>query len=152
MNSQLQSQQFAVQINNIKTTFFSALDDFKKYYILVKTTPESPEYKNYYANSKSQLQTSNSEMFILTNELEKKISALNSQIELASLKLINEKKLNGELTTSNSGFENTHYGSVIMINDAKTEYNLQYFNNWQYIMAILIISMSIFIESRKNNV
>ena len=45
------------KINSIKTQFFSALDDFKKYYVYFHKNPEVTEFQNYYANSKGQLQT-----------------------------------------------------------------------------------------------
>ncbi len=146
-----QSQIFADKINNIKTTFFSALDDFKKYYVYFNKNPEVNEFQNYYANSKGQLQTMSRDMFVTTNNIEKSIEDLNSQMEIVALKLEDEKKLNGELIKLISGLENTQNGSALMIDDSKEEYNLQYFKNWQYIISIAIIMSTIFIASRKPN-
>ena len=50
-----QAKIFNEQINNIKSQFFSALDDFKKYYVYYNKNPEVTEFQNYYANSKGQL-------------------------------------------------------------------------------------------------
>ena len=146
-----QSHIFADKINNIQTTFFSALDDFKKYYVYFNKNPEVNEFQNYYANSKGQLQTMSRDMFVTTNNIEKSIEELNSQMETVSLKLEDEKKLNGELIKLISGLENTQNGSVMLIDDSKEEYNIQYFKNWQYIISIIIILFTIVIASRKSN-
>ena len=126
-----QSQIFADKINNIQTTFFSALDDFKKYYVYFNKNPEVNEFQNYYANSKGQLQTMSRDMLVTTNNIEKNIEDLNIQMETVSLKLEDEKKLNDELIKLISGLENTQNGSVMLIDDSKEEYNMQYFKNWQ---------------------
>jgi hypothetical protein len=146
-----QSQIFADKINNIQTTFFSALDDFKKYYVYFNKNPEVNEFQNYYANSKGQLQTMSRDMLVTTNNIEKNIEDLNIQMETVSLKLEDEKKLNGELIKLISGLENTQNGSVMLIDDSKEEYNIQYFKNWQYIISIIILSFTIGIASRKSN-
>ena len=44
MNSQALT--FDEKINNIKTSFFSVLDDFKKYYVFYNKNPEVDEYQN----------------------------------------------------------------------------------------------------------
>ena len=146
-----QSHIFADKINNIQTTFFSALDDFKKYYVYFNKNPEVNEFQNYYANSKGQLQTMSRDMFVTTNNIEKSIEELNSQMETVSLKLEDEKKLNGELIKLISGLENTQNGSLLLIDDSKEEYNSQYFKNWQYLISIAIIMSVIIMASRKSN-
>jgi hypothetical protein len=146
-----QSHIFADKIKNIQTTFFSALDDFKKYYVYFNKNPEVNEFQNYYANSKGQLQTMSRDMFVTTNNIEKSIEELNSQMETVSLKLEDEKKLNGELIKLISGLENTQNGSLLLIDDSKEEYNSQYFKNWQYVISIVIILSVIIMASRKSN-
>ena len=151
MDIQSQTQNFTTNINNIQTTFFSSLDDFKKYYVYFNKNPEVNEFQNYYANSKGQLQTMSKNMFVTTNDIEKSIEELNTQMEITSLKLEDEKKLNVELMKLISGLENTQNGSEILIDNSKEEYNVQYFKNLQYIISILIAISTIFIASRKNN-
>ena len=146
-----QAKQFEEKIDTIKTQFFSALDDFKKYYVYFNKNPEVNEFQNYYANSKGQLQTMSRDMLVTTNNIEKNIEDLNIQMETVSLKLEDEKKLNGELIKLISGLENTQNGSVMLIDDSKEEYNIQYFKNWQYIISIIILSFTIGIASRKSN-
>ena len=42
---------FDEKITVIQGQFFSALDDFKKYYVYFNKNPEVDEYQNYYENS-----------------------------------------------------------------------------------------------------
>jgi hypothetical protein len=135
-----QAQQFDEKINSIKTQFFSALDDFKKYYVYYNKNPEVNEFQNYYVNSKSQLQTMSKDLFLVTNNIDKNIEILDNKMSAISLKLADEKKLNGELLALLKNLQNTQDGSDILIDDSKEAYNIQYYYNWEIIIGILIVS------------
>jgi hypothetical protein len=126
------------KITIIKTQFFSALDDFKKYYVYYNKNPEVNEFQNYYTNSKSQIQSMTKDLFLLTNSIDKSIENLDSQMQVVSLKLEDEKNLNVELTKLFKDLNNTKNGSELLINDSKEEYNQQYYYNWEMIIGILI--------------
>ena len=138
MNSQALT--FDEKINNIKTSFFSILDDFKKYYVFYNKNPEVNEYENFYSNSKGQLQQLNSDIFLVTNDIQQKIQELNSTMKTTSTKLESEKKLNEELLKLISNIQTTQDGSEIMIDDAKEEYNIQYYKNWELVIGIIVLT------------
>ena len=91
------SQQFDEKINNIEKQFFSALDDFKKYYVYYNKNPEVNEFQNYYTNSKSQLQTMSKDLFLTTNDIDKHIEFLDNEMFDISIKLEKQKKINKEM-------------------------------------------------------
>ena len=97
-------------------------------------------FQNYYINSKSQLQTMSRDLFLTTNNINKNIEILDSEMSSIGVKLENEKKLNGELMKVLSSLENTHNGSEILIDDSKDTYNRQYYYNWEIFIGILIVS------------
>lgn len=134
----LKAHKFDEKIKNIKNSFFSALDDFQKYYVFYNKNPEVDEYQNFFANSKGQLQGLNSEMFLVTNNIQTKIKDLDAEMRITSNKLKSEKELNGELLTLINKIRTTQDGSAIMIDDAKDEYNIQYYKNWELFIGILI--------------
>jgi len=134
-----QSYQFNEKINNIKSQFFSALDDFKKYYVYFNKNPEVNEFQNYYANSKGQIQAMSRDLFLISNDIDKNIESLGKKISSISLQLNDEKKLNKELTELINNLENTQNGSEILINDSKSQYNVQYMKNWEIFIGILFI-------------
>ena len=88
-----QAKKFNEKINTIKTQFFSALDDFKKYYVYYNKNPEVNEFQNYYVNSKSQLQTMSRDLFLTTNNIDKNIENLDKLMAHISIKLEDEKKI-----------------------------------------------------------
>ena len=91
------ANKFNEKIKTIKGSFFSALDDFKKYYVYYNKNPEVDEFQNFFANSKGQLQNLNSEIFLVTNNIQKKIHDLDTEMQMISHKLNDEKDVNGEL-------------------------------------------------------
>lgn len=136
-----QSKQFNEKINTIKSQFFSALDDFKKYYVYYNKNPEVNEFQNYYVNSKSQLQGMSRDLFLTTNNIYKNIENLDKQIVDVSVKLDHEKKLNKKMMKLIDYLENTQNGSEIMIDDSKEIYNNQYWKNWEIFAGIVIVSL-----------
>ena len=135
-----QAKQFNEQINNIKSQFFSALDDFTKYYVYYNKNPEVNEFQNYYANSKGQLQTMSKDLFLTTNNIDKNIQDLDNEMLQISIKLENEKKLNKEMSELINNLQNTQNGSEILIDDSKTKYNIQYYKNVEIFIGILILT------------
>jgi midasin (ATPase involved in ribosome maturation) len=134
-----QSKQFNEKINTIKSQFFSALDDFKKYYVYFNKNPEVNEFQNYYANSKGQLQTMSKELFLTTNNIHQNIEKLDEQMSSISVKLEEEEKLYKKLMELLQNFDNTHNGSEILIDDSKEKYNIQYYKNVELFIGIIII-------------
>lgn len=134
-----QSKQINEKIDTIKSQFFSALDDFKKYYVYYNKNPEVNEFQNYYANSKGQLQIMSRDIFLTSNTIDKNIEMLNKALVLLSIKLNDEKKLNKEMTDLINNLENTQNGSEILIEDSKTKYNIQYYKNWELVIGIVLI-------------
>ena len=135
-----QANKFNEKIKNIRGSFFSALDDFKKYYVYYNKNPEVDEFQNFFANSKGQLQGLNSEIFIVTNNIQKKIRDLDTEMQAISHQLKDEKDVNGELIKLINRIQTTQDGSEIMIDDAKDEYNTQYYKNWEIFIGILIFT------------
>jgi hypothetical protein len=135
------SQQFHEKINNIEKQFFSALDDFKKYYVYYNKNPEVNEFQNYFLNSKSQLQSMSKDLFLTTNDISKNIEILDNQMKDTPVKLNDEKKIYDELMNTLGNLQNTKDGSEILINDSKEEYNKQYYYNFELIGGILIVGV-----------
>jgi hypothetical protein len=133
------AKQFNEKINTIKSQFFSALGDFKKYYIYYNKNPEVDEFENYYANSKSQLQTMTKDLLSTTNNIDKSIEDLNKSMLVLTLQLEKEKKINEEMTKKMVHLETTENGSEILIDDSKEKYNIQYYKNVELLIGIIII-------------
>ena len=64
-----ESKAFNERINNTKNSFFSVLDDYKRYYVYYNKNPEVTEFQNYYSNSKGQLRQLSKDMLLLSNNI-----------------------------------------------------------------------------------
>jgi len=134
-----QSKQINEKINAIKSQFFSALDDFKKYYVYFNKNPEVNEFQNYYANSKGQIQTMSRELFLTSNNIDKNIEKLDKKVSDISVRLKKEEELYKKLTKMLANLDNTRNGSEILIDDSKRIYNLQYYKNVEIFFGIIIV-------------
>ena len=139
-----QANVFDEKIKNITKSFFSALDDFKKYYVYYNKNPEVNEFQNFYANSKGQLQAMSSEIFTTTSSIDKKINDYEDKINKLVTKIQEDKKLNTELNVKLKDIVNVHSSSGLLIDDSKEEYNAQYYSNINLLIGILIISGLLF--------
>jgi hypothetical protein len=134
-----QAKQFNDKINTIKTQFFSALDDYKKYYVYFNKNPEVNEFQNYYSTSKGQLQSMTRDLFLISNNIDKNIEILDNQMSSSiSLQLADEKNLNKEMEQLIANLQNTQNGSEVLIQDSKDKYNIQYLKNWELFAGIVI--------------
>jgi hypothetical protein len=134
-----ESQVFETKIDDIKNQFMSVLDDFKKYYIYYNKNPESNEFQNYYANSKSNLQTLNQTIFSLTNSIQKNIIDLDKENTYMNKQIIILKKKFEKMVKLQHNLEMTEDGSEQLINDSKELYNEQYHKNVILFLALLLL-------------
>ena len=133
------AQQFEEKINGINSSFLSALDDFKKYYVYYNKNPEVNEYSNNFVNSKNQLQQLSGEMFTVTNNIQKNIEELDGGVTNISDELTKEKNKNKELEKLATGLKGTQDGSSMLINDTKKQYQNIFFQNFELFIGILFI-------------
>ena len=131
------------KIDGIKQQFFAALDDFKQYYVYYNKNPEVDEYNHFYSNSVNNLQLYNKDLFLISNEIGKDIEKLNEDIISLTDKLDDEKATNTSFSELLSNIENTQNGSLILINDSKTLYNIRYVKNTELFIGIILISVAL---------
>ena len=137
------------KIDNLKSKFFSVLDDYKKYYVYYNKNPEVNEFQNYYSNSKNQLQIISKKLYSITDEIKANIEKLDKDMLLVAKNLEEEKDKNAKLTILYNNLDNTQNGSEILITDTKSEYNKQYYTNINMFIGILIISSLLLVTFKK---
>jgi hypothetical protein len=137
------------KILNLKKTFLMALKNFKKNYVNYNLNNDNDEYKNIFLTSKSQLQELNTNLFDLTNQMKNKILSnhSNNQNEIKSLE---ESEKMYDITIdqlNNVGDKNR--ASNILIDDYQDMYDKQFYNNFQIIIGIFVLS---FITYKMKNI
>jgi hypothetical protein len=136
------------KIETIQNQFFSVLDDFKKYYVYYHKNPEVSEFQNFFMSSKSNLQSLNNELYMLTNGIQSNIEKLSEKITTLQGKLKNEKVLYNTLDKLSSNINIK--GSTIMKNDQKTLYNQQYFMNVEMIVGVFLSGSILYYVFKRN--
>ena len=127
------------QINNKANSFLSALDDFKKYYVYYNKNPEVQEYNKNFTDSKEQLQTLSSDVFEITNTIQRKIEEKTRAMSGIEMKLQRQKTLAQEQEKSINNLKSVQAGSSVMIDDSKTDYIFNYYKNLEIFIGILIL-------------
>jgi hypothetical protein len=138
-NGDIQHVNYKEKIDAIKSLFFSALDDFKKYYVYFNKNPEVNDYQRNFENSKFQLQTLNDQLVRITCDIHDYINQLDNDIKDIIKELKVQKEINVTLTAALNEMESTQTGSKVLIDDYKEKYNTQYYKNFQLYAGILFI-------------
>lgn len=137
------------KIINLKKSFLLALKDFKKNYVNYNSNDNVDEYKNIFFTSKHQLQEMNSQLYDLTEQMKKKI-LFNDTKNQNELKSLSESKKAYNITIDE--LQNTRdksRASNLLNDDYKEMYDKQFYENFQLILGIILLS---FITYKMKNI
>jgi DNA-binding ferritin-like protein len=136
-------EQFTQQLQTLSEQLPSVLDDFKKYYVFYNRNPEYDEYISHFNIVKNNLNSINSKMFVLSNEVQTNIDDINEI-------LINLNTSIGQLKTENNktikrlrGVKEKYNTANEMISNYKNIYEYNYLRNWGLLLSIVIAGFSI---------
>jgi len=121
-----------------KEQLFSVLDDFTKYYVLHKKTPDIDEYKNVFDQSVAQIQGVQSDLFNINNAVEKSSEIMNKMKLSVDISILENKKKIEELEAKLDSYTGLQ-GAYTLKNDMVDMYNLQYLGNFCMFVGILLI-------------
>ena len=132
-------QIFLSQINTLKEKLPPILDDFVKYYIFYNKNPEYNEYQQIFENIKGNLQKINSELFMITNNIEKGVENINDRLQKIDKLIAKEKIKNQKLKRKLGIVEKKYNGSDELISDYKEIYNLDYLKNFALFYGVVLM-------------
>ena len=130
-------QQIYDKLNIYSEQFPSVLDDFKKSYIIYNKNPDYDEYSQIYTKNKGALHSLNTNVFVLTNDVQKNIDDLNSKITELDNKIIDQKSINKDLKTRFANLNGTNNGAYELNDDTKELYKIQYISNITIVVGII---------------
>lgn len=132
------SSKFLIDIKNIQEKLPAILDDFKKYYIFYNKNPTYTEYQTMFENLKGNLNSINSELFKITNSVEKDTQKFSNKFSELNKLITNEKNKNIKLKSVYDKINDNLHGSKIMIDEYKQIYNEKYVNNIFIFIGIIV--------------
>ena len=69
-----------MKLNTLKQQLPAILDDFDKYYVFYNMNPSNNEYKQMFDNIKNNLNSINSQSFVISNDVDKAINDVNIKL------------------------------------------------------------------------
>jgi hypothetical protein len=137
------------KIIDLKKSFLLALKDFKQNYINYNLNNDVDEYKNIFFTSKYQLQEINSNLYDLTEQIKKKILLNHSKNENELKSLSESKELYNISIDELENVKDKSRASNVLIDDYKEMYNKQFYENFQLVLGIVLLS---FITYKMKNI
>ena len=126
------------EIETIQDKLPSVLDDFKKYYVFYNKNPTYTEYQTILENLKTDLNSMNSELFKISNNVEQNINSISTKFAELNKLIQKEKARNNRLMSMYKGVKQTFTGSKIMIDEYKQIYNEKFMNNCFILIGIIV--------------
>jgi hypothetical protein len=143
-------QVFLSQINTLKEKLPSILEDFIKYYIFYNKNPEYNEYQQMFENIKGNLQNINSELFMISNNIDKNTETINDRLQKINILIRKEKIKNKQLKRKLGIVEKKYNGSDELISNYKEMYNLDYLTNFALFCGVILLGTIMAIKFRAN--
>ena len=126
------------KIHTLQQQLPAILDDFKKYYVFYNKNPEYPEYQQMFENIKNNLNKLNSKLFSLSNEIDVNTDEINKKLIALNLMIRKEREKNKELKHKLNFVEHKNNASTELISDYKKMYDYGYLRNWSLIISIVV--------------
>lgn len=135
--------QYNNKLETLKSQMPAILNDFKKYYILYNKDTTNNEYTTLFLNITSNLENVNTNLTLLSNEVQVDINKINK--ELISLNsLIEEEKTTYKNLNSKLGIvEHKNNATTELITDYKQMYEYGYLRNWGLFFSIVLAGYTI---------
>ena len=114
------------------------LDEFKPAYVYYNMTPSYGDYQTNYFNIQNNISQSNANLFMETNNIQKSIETINKDLTKINTEIEKNKLTNKKLKVQLQDASNREDSSKQMIDDYKEMYNLQYLNNFNTLIGIVV--------------
>ena len=130
--------QFREKLQTLDSQLAPILADFKKYYVFFNMNPEYPEYQQMFQNIKGNLTNLNSELFMLSNNVESNTDGINKKLFELDVLIREEKRKNSILKKKLGIVEHKNNAASELISDYINIYDIGYLRNWGLFFGIII--------------
>jgi hypothetical protein len=142
-NSFPSAETFTQRLETLEGQMPPMLDDFSKYYVFYNKNPENSEYQQFFNNIKSNLNTLNSQLFMVSNDVVYNTQQLNEKLHDLDEAINKEKKTNRKLKKNLGIVENKNSAAAVLITNYKQMYDYGYLRNWGLVISIIIAGFTI---------
>ena len=129
---------FTQQLESLRQQLPAVLDDFNKYYVFYNKNPNYNEYQQIFEKIKNNLNSINSQMFMLSNHVENNIDKINAVLLDLNNSIEKFKGKNNKIIKQLNGIKAKHNAAGEMISNYKQVYDAGYLRNWALLLSIFI--------------
>jgi len=131
------ASEYKEKANILKEKLSGLISDFTKYYVFYHKNPNYSEYQNIFENIKTNLNNIMTELFVISNNVEKDNTKINKELKILNIDIEKEKIKNAKLKNTLVNLINKYNSSDIMIDDYKQIYNINYLKNFTVLVGII---------------
>jgi uncharacterized protein YoxC len=135
---------YAGTLDTLTNQLPGILEDFKRSYFFHNKNSQNEEYHQTYENVKGQLNTFNSEVFALSNDINVNTDKLNEQLHKLNHLIEEEREKNRKLKKKLKKVDNTGSAANQLIDDYKKIYEINYTKNWALFCSTIIAGFTIY--------
>jgi hypothetical protein len=126
------------KLDSLKQQLPSILDDYNKYYVFYNKNPGYNEYQQSFDRIQGNLNQLNSELFMLSNNVQSGTDDINKYLNQLNKLITIEKTRNTNLKKQLGNVESDNNATSEMIIDYKEMYNNDYLRNWGLLLSIIL--------------
>ena len=142
---------YLYNVKTLQEKLPAILDDFKKYYVFFNKNPTYSEYQTIFENIKGNLNSINSDLFKILNDIERNTNNISDNFTEVNKIIKDEKNKNTKLKYIYDKINNNLNGSRTMIDEYKQIYNEKYLNNVFIFIGIIVSGVILTKVFSKNN-
>ena len=134
---------FRMNLETYQQQIGPILDDYEKYYVFYNMVPSNEEYKKMFDNIQANMNSVNSQVFMLSNNVAKGTDEANAILIYLDAEIQNEKEKNAALKRKLNALDEKELSSDILIANFKELYDLWYLKNWAMIISIVVVGYAL---------
>ena len=142
-------ENYSNRLNILKKRNNSSLERFEEIYPYFKVYKDSNKYQIKMESVKTEINSVNSDIFLMENEIDKKILSINEMIQRLNKQLKNEKKKNDILKKKKKNLEKGVLTSNQLFEDSLQTYQTNVLDIFLYLFAYLFICKNIYTLIKK---
>ena len=135
--------QYNNKLETLKSQMPAILNDFKKYYILYNKDTTNNEYTTLFLNITSNLENVNTNLTLLSNEVQVDINKINKELISLNSLIEEEKTIYKNLNSKLGIVEHKNNATTELITDYKQMYEYGYLRNWGLFFSIVLAGYTI---------
>ena len=143
VNNYENPKKFSQKLVSLKQQLPSILDDYNKYSVFYNKNPDYNEYQQSFDRIQGNLNQLNSELFMLSNNVQTETDEVNKYLNQLNKLITIEKSIRSDLKKQLGNVKSDKNATTEMIDNYKEMYNNGYLRNWGLLLSIILAGFAI---------